>query len=129
MPQFWSNGLEWFQIRHRALSMSTKLHIFDAVAAHLIISRDLDAGTAWMQGRQRMEEVMSVEESRENDPGRERWERSQQSAHWREIGISAVAAAALYSYDKPAVDVPAKGDAKADDAKVVTIRDIEYFAA
>lgn len=72
---------------------------------------------------------MSVDESREIEPGRERWERSQQSAHWREIGISAVAAAALYSSDKPAVDVPAKGDAKAEDAKVVTIRDIEYFAA
>lgn len=72
---------------------------------------------------------MSVDESREIEPGRERWERSQQSAHWREIGISAVAAAALYSSDKPAVDAPAKGDAKAEDAKVVTIRDIEYFAA
>ncbi|QJP15184.1 hypothetical protein G3545_16920 [Starkeya sp. ORNL1] len=76
-----------------------------------------------------MEEVMSVDESREFEPGSERWERSEQSAHWREIGISAVAAAARYSYDKPAVELPAKGETKAEDAKVVTIRDIEYFAA
>jgi hypothetical protein len=86
------------------------------------------AAETWMQGRQRMEEVMSVDESRDIEPG-ERWERSEQSAHWREIGISAVAAAARYSYDKPAVELPTKGETKADDAKVVTIRDIEYFAA
>ncbi|MCS0494833.1 hypothetical protein [Ancylobacter mangrovi] len=61
----------------------------------------------------------------------ERWERSQQRAHWREIGISAVAAAARYSSDKQTVsDAPAKGAARTEDAdKVVTLRDIEYFAA
>lgn len=72
---------------------------------------------------------MSVDEARDVEPGNERPERSEQSAQWREIGISAVAAAALYSYDKPAAGLPAKGETKAEDAKVVTIRDIEYFAA
>lgn len=73
---------------------------------------------------------MSAEESREIEPGSERWERSEQSVHWREIGISAVAAAALYAADKvPATAAPATGEAQADEAKVVTIRDVEYFAA
>ncbi|MBS7540504.1 hypothetical protein [Ancylobacter lacus] len=73
---------------------------------------------------------MSTEDSPEIEPGRDRWERSQQSAHWREIGISAVAAAALYHSDKKSdVAAPAKGEVPADEAKVVTLRDIEYFAA
>jgi len=71
---------------------------------------------------------MSVEESREIEPGSERQQRSQ-TEQWREIGIAAVAAAARYSFDKPAVELPAKGETQAEDAKVVTIRDIEYFAA
>ncbi|QIB36167.1 hypothetical protein G3A50_08575 [Ancylobacter pratisalsi] len=76
---------------------------------------------------------MSTEESPASD-GRpsERWERSQQSAHWREIGISAVAAAARYaSQNKTVSDAPVKGAARTEEAepKVVTLRDIEYFAA
>ncbi|HSI42558.1 MAG TPA: hypothetical protein VLA00_18580 [Xanthobacteraceae bacterium] len=70
---------------------------------------------------------MSTEESREFEPGQERWANSQQSAHWREIGISAVAAAARYTAEQ-IKSVPAK-DVKADPAKVVTIRDIELFSA
>ncbi|PZQ86046.1 MAG: hypothetical protein DI549_00570 [Ancylobacter novellus] len=62
----------------------------------------------------------------------ERWDRSQQTAHWRDIGISAVAAAARYNYSKTTVsDAPGKGAARTDDteAKIVTLRDVEYFAA
>lgn len=76
---------------------------------------------------------MSSEESpaQESRPS-ERWERSQQSAHWREIGISAVAAAARYAADKKTVsDAPVPGAARTEnsEAKVVTLRDVEYFAA
>jgi len=76
---------------------------------------------------------MPTEESpaREGRPS-ERWERSEQSAHWREIGISAVAAAARYATDKKTVsDAPVTGAARTADAdtKVVTLRDIEYFTA
>lgn len=62
----------------------------------------------------------------------DRWERAEQTAHWREIGISAVAAAARYASNKKTVsDAPNSGAARTDggDAKVVTLRDIEYFAA
>ncbi|MBS9477186.1 hypothetical protein [Ancylobacter radicis] len=62
----------------------------------------------------------------------DRWDRSEQSAHWREIGISAVAAAARYASDKKTVsDAPAMGAARTDgaEAKIVTLRDVEYFAA
>lgn len=73
---------------------------------------------------------MSAEDAREIEPGSERWERSQQSAHWREIGISAVAAAARYATTKSSAPVaPATGEAQAENVKVVTIRDIEHFAA
>ena len=61
-----------------------------------------------------------------------RWDRSQQSAHWREIGISAVAAAARYASSKKTVsDAPVPGAARTDDteAKIITLRDVEYFAA
>ncbi|GAB4069498.1 hypothetical protein KHC28_15015 [Ancylobacter sonchi] len=75
---------------------------------------------------------MSAEDNRDIEPGRGRWERSQQSAHWREIGISAVAAAARYA-STPVPPVAASGTegAKSDTAapKVVTLRDIEFFAA
>lgn len=74
---------------------------------------------------------MSAEDSRNNQPGRSHWERSQQSTHWREIGISAVAAAAPYSYAKPlstAAAAPVNGVPDAT-AKVVTLKDIEFFAA
>ncbi|GLK73842.1 hypothetical protein KHC23_00345 [Ancylobacter dichloromethanicus] len=62
----------------------------------------------------------------------QRWDRSQQSAHWREIGISAVAAAARYATQTKTVsDAPITGAARTEDAetKVVTLRDVEYFAA
>lgn len=67
----------------------------------------------------------------------QRWDRSHQAAHWRQIGISAVAAAARYAASTPpASDAPAKADAAAgaartEDAepKIVTLRDAEYFAA
>jgi len=76
---------------------------------------------------------MSAEETpAPEDRPSERWERSQQSAQWREIGISAVAAAARYNYSKTTVsDAPAKGAARTDEAeaKIVTLRDVEYFAA
>lgn len=72
---------------------------------------------------------MSSEQSPENEPGSENRERPEQRSLWREIGISAVAAAARYSYDKPATDPAAKGETLAGDAKIVTIRDIEHFAA
>lgn len=75
---------------------------------------------------------MSAEDSRDIEPGRGRWERSQQTAHWRSIGISAVAAAARY----PAAPVPpiaASGaaPAKADPAgnRIVTLRDIELLSS
>ncbi|QFR34528.1 hypothetical protein [Ancylobacter sp. TS-1] len=77
---------------------------------------------------------MSTEESPapQSRPS-ERWERSQQASQWREIGISAVAAAARYASDKKTVsDAPvATGAARTEDAeaKVVTLRDVEYFAA
>lgn len=47
---------------------------------------------------------------------------AQQSGHWREIGITAVAAAARYSSD-------AKPATPAEPNKIVTLRDIEHFAA
>jgi hypothetical protein len=75
---------------------------------------------------------MSTDENGAKEPRSERWERSQQSAHWREIGIPAVAAAARYAAPakNPAVDSkdPApRGDAA--EPKIVTLRDIEFFAA
>ncbi len=76
---------------------------------------------------------MSAEETPAPEgPPSESWERSQQSAHWRDIGISAVAAAARYNYSKTTVsNAPAPGAARTDDgaAKIVTLRDAEYFAA
>lgn len=81
---------------------------------------------------------MSTEESPAQqspaDEGRpsERWDRAQQSAHWREIGISAVAAAARYATGTKTVsDAPVPGAARTEDteAKIVTLRDVEYFAA
>ncbi len=75
---------------------------------------------------------MSAEDSREIEPHSARWEKSQQTAHWREIGISAVAAAARYaSNNKPVPEAPRAGAARTEDAdaKVVTLRDIEFFAA
>ncbi len=45
-----------------------------------------------------------------------------QSEQWREIGITAVAAAARYAGQ-------AKSTAGAEPKKVVTLRDIEHFAA
>lgn len=87
---------------------------------------------------------MSADHNRELEPGRDRWARSQQSAHWREIGISAVAAAARYStVGTPATTLPAPktpntptagtaADGSATPAvapKVVTLKDIEFFAA
>ncbi|HEY9215627.1 MAG TPA: hypothetical protein VIQ29_22585 [Ancylobacter sp.] len=75
---------------------------------------------------------MSAEDNREIEPQSARWERSQQTAHWREIGISAVAAAALYAADnKPVPEAARAGAAPTEDAeaKVVTLRDIEFFAA
>jgi len=75
---------------------------------------------------------MSAENSREIEPQSARWEKSQQTAHWREIGISAVAAAARYAADnKPVPDAPRPGALRTEDAeaKVVTLRDIEFFAA
>ncbi|MCB4771628.1 hypothetical protein LGR54_23740 [Ancylobacter sp. Lp-2] len=79
---------------------------------------------------------MSAEDNRDIEPGRGRWERSQQSAHWREIGISAVAAAARYA-STPLPPMPAPGTGTSTDVaqsataepKVVTLRDIEFFAA
>ncbi|MCK0197099.1 hypothetical protein MWN34_09265 [Ancylobacter sp. 6x-1] len=71
---------------------------------------------------------MSAEDNRDVEPGSERWERSQQNAHWRQIGISAVAAAARYT-SAPDAAAPVKGEARSDDGKVVTLRDIEFFAA
>ncbi len=75
---------------------------------------------------------MSAEDNREIEPQSARWERSQQAAHWREIGISAVAAAARYAADnRPVPEAPRAGAARTEDAeaKVVTLRDIEFFAA
>ncbi|WP_428031555.1 hypothetical protein [Ancylobacter sp.] len=82
---------------------------------------------------------MSTEEESPAQPSRgtegrpsERWDRAEQSAHWREIGISAVAAAARYaSQPKTVSDAPMTGAARTDDAevKIVTLRDVEYFAA
>lgn len=75
---------------------------------------------------------MTTEETGEIEPRSERWERSQQSAHWRDIGISAVAAAARYSTGKTSTaDAPAKQTSLSDETppKVVTLRDIEFFAA
>ncbi|MBB3773482.1 hypothetical protein FHS55_004119 [Angulomicrobium tetraedrale] len=75
---------------------------------------------------------MSTEETPapESRPS-ERWDRSHQAAHWREIGISAVAAAARYASTPTVSDAPAKGAARTDDGenKIVTLRDVEYFAA
>lgn len=75
---------------------------------------------------------MSAETSREIEQKSARWEQSQQTAHWREIGISAVAAAARYAADNKPVTVAARvGAARTEDAeaKVVTLRDIEFFTA
>jgi len=75
---------------------------------------------------------MSAETNREIEPQSARWEKSQQTAHWREIGISAVAAAARYAADnKPVADAPRPGALRVEDAdaKVVTLRDIEFFTA
>lgn len=60
----------------------------------------------------------------------QRCEASQQNAHWREIGLPALAAAAPYNAAKQTVsDAPGTGAARTDEAKIVTIRDVEYFAA
>lgn len=72
---------------------------------------------------------MSTDESREVQPGSERWDRSQQSVHWREIGISAVAAAARYAAATEKAPAAAKTEAQPEAEKVVTLRDIEHFAA
>ncbi|MDQ0349704.1 MULTISPECIES: hypothetical protein [Ancylobacter] len=79
------------------------------------------------------EEESPAQQSRatESRPS-ERWDRAEQSAHWREIGISAVAAAARYASSKKTVsDAPVPGAARTDDAeaKIITLRDVEYFAA
>ena len=71
---------------------------------------------------------MSADESPDVEPGSGRWERSEQRQHWREIGISAVAAAARYAVEKTPAAAPATGETQADGAKVVTLRDAEYFA-
>lgn len=74
---------------------------------------------------------MSTENGRDIEPGRGRWERSPQNAHWRDIGISAVAAAARYAA-APLPAVPARNDATPKSAaappKIVTLRDLEYLA-
>ena len=72
---------------------------------------------------------MSAEDSREIKPHGARWEQSQQTAHWREIGISAVAAAARYAADNKPVPEPRTARTEDAEAKVVTLRDIEFFAA
>lgn len=62
----------------------------------------------------------------------ERWENAQQAAHWRNIGISAVAAAARYATETKTVsDAPVSGAARTEnpESKIVTLRDVEYFAA
>lgn len=73
---------------------------------------------------------MRTDEDGDATPRSHRWERSQQSVHWREIGIPAVAAAARYSATAQTAD--AKDSATRTDAaepKIVTLRDIEFFAA
>lgn len=75
---------------------------------------------------------MSTEESGAVEPRSNRWDRSEQSAHWREIGIPAVAAAARYSAPAKAPTGDDKNLAQRGDQaelKIVTLRDIEYFAA
>ncbi|WP_371347316.1 hypothetical protein [Ancylobacter sp. IITR112] len=108
------------------------MHIFDAVDAHFVGSHPRPR---WFN----LESVMSTEEESPAQQSRapesrpsERWDRAEQSAHWREIGISAVAAAARYaSSNKTVSDAPVSGAARTDDAeaKIVTLRDVEYFAA
>ena len=71
---------------------------------------------------------MSADDSREVRPGSRDWEKSQQSVHWREIGISAVAAAARYSKESKPAAGSATGGAKDGDAKIVTLRDLEFLA-
>ncbi|MFG1394233.1 hypothetical protein [Xanthobacter agilis] len=48
-----------------------------------------------------------------------------QSQQWREIGIASVAAAAQQTSEKRAADAKAAGATN----RVVTLRDIDYFAA
>lgn len=50
---------------------------------------------------------------------------SQQATKWGEIGISAVAAAAQQASEKRAAELKAAGAAN----RVVTLRDIDYFAS
>lgn len=52
--------------------------------------------------------------------------RQSQTQQWREIGISAVAAAAQQASDKHAADVKA---AVASAGQVVTLKDIDHLAA
>lgn len=51
--------------------------------------------------------------------------RQAQSQQWREIGIASVAAAAHQASDKHAAELKAASGAN----RVVTLRDIEHFAA
>ena len=51
--------------------------------------------------------------------------RQTQTQQWREIGISAVAAAAKQASEKHAAEVKASGQPN----KVVTLRDIDHLAA
>jgi len=70
---------------------------------------------------------MSTEQSSSTQPTRSEAEmkRQAQSNQWREIGISAVAAAAQQTSDKRAAELKASGSTD----RVVTIRDIEHFAS
>lgn len=72
---------------------------------------------------------MAAKESREIEPGRERWERSQQSAQWREIGISAVAAAARFNATEAPATTAVPTPAEASPRKIVTLKDIEFVVA
>lgn len=51
--------------------------------------------------------------------------RTAQSQQWRDIGISAVAAAAQQASDKKAIEAKAAAEAN----KVVTLKDIDFLAA
>ncbi|WP_454914799.1 hypothetical protein [Xanthobacter sediminis] len=51
--------------------------------------------------------------------------RQAQSQQWREIGIASVAAAAQQASEKHAAEHKASGAAN----RIVTLRDIDYFAA
>ncbi|MEP9355240.1 hypothetical protein ABLE93_16755 [Xanthobacter sp. KR7-65] len=51
--------------------------------------------------------------------------RTAQSQQWRDIGISAVAAAAHQASEKRAADVKASGEPN----RIVTLKDIDFLAA